>query len=305
MNLQSKVISRAGIVTLLAGALLVSTACGIRKYPGQPGVVTHEFSKLNMEYLDSEGLFTYQVSYDNRAGKGGVTSVVTKLNPGARTYTSNVRTNSEGSKYITKEEYAGTVVQLIYLPPTNELIVPEGSKVVLIVDYDLSMDEIDHKNMVELNMFKGTSRTQTAFGDAPSARTLRNLRTRLNLMKAGKLDVNGTLSYTVLKARFGQQEFVPARPVQVQTNLVQSGARSTMTFEMQKQLAAFIEAKFPQGFEGAVQFFVSGSSEPLEFELGLHTAKTIQTTGVRVHRVTQAEALRVISRTSTLTGVRK
>src|SRR5690242_1796241 len=80
-------------LTLILGL----SRCGIVTYPGQPGMATNNYSKIDAEYLDAAGLFFYEVSYDNRPKGVGVGAIVTKLYPGARTYTSNVRTNADGT----------------------------------------------------------------------------------------------------------------------------------------------------------------------------------------------------------------
>jgi len=275
--------------------LTTLSSCGFRHYPGQPGIVTDGYSKISYEMLSEDGLFIYETTYDNRPGKAGVESVVTKLHPGARTYTSNARTNFHGTKYITKDEYLGAVVQMIYLPPTNELILPSDSKVMVIVDNASSMDEVDHSNKAEQSMFQVASRW-TGFGAALSRESAKFIQTKFNLLRAGKMDSSGRLTYTVTKVQMGSHQFVPNRPITVQTNLTQSGVLSSLTEDQKQHIVSFIETHFPKGFSGEVQFFVTGSPAPISFLLGLNTVRTLENKGARVRRVSRVDAEKWLQR---------
>ena len=72
---------RSGVYLFLLLGVVMTSGCGIVNYPGQPGMVTNNFNKLDFEYLDEPGLFVYETTYDNRAGGSGVGAVVTKLYP--------------------------------------------------------------------------------------------------------------------------------------------------------------------------------------------------------------------------------
>ncbi|MCX6131006.1 MAG: hypothetical protein NTX25_18350 [Proteobacteria bacterium] len=130
----------------MAMSLLLS-GCAIQNYPGQPGVRTNGFAKIDMETVDESGLWVYEVSYDNSEKGGGLEQVVTKLYPGALTYTSNVRGNADGSLYRHKFPYKGAAIQMIWLPKSNTILMPPDSQVVLVVDYEKSLDEIDDRNL--------------------------------------------------------------------------------------------------------------------------------------------------------------
>ena len=139
------------------GLALYTTSCGLVQYPGQPGIVTNGYSKIDFEYLDESGLWVYEASYDNRVGGAGVTALVTKLYPNALTYTSNGRSGSHGSFYKHKTPMAGGSVQLIYLAETGEIMMPPDSLVEVFVEQDLSIDEIDDQNIAESDLFENPS----------------------------------------------------------------------------------------------------------------------------------------------------
>ena len=77
--------ARTLFLCLAAFAVVGLSGCGMAVYPGQPGMVTNGYSKIDLENLDAEGLWVYEVVYDNRAGGKGVGAIVTKLYPGAQT----------------------------------------------------------------------------------------------------------------------------------------------------------------------------------------------------------------------------
>ena len=100
------------IVALLGiWASIFLSGCGLVGYPGQAGMATNGYSKIDMEFLDASGLWTYEVSYDNREGGAGVTAIISRLYPGALTYTSNSRSGPDGTHYRHKEPYQGSTVQ--------------------------------------------------------------------------------------------------------------------------------------------------------------------------------------------------
>jgi hypothetical protein len=273
-------------------AILVGPGCGIRGYPGQPGVVTDQFSKLSEEMLDESGLFFYETTYDNRPGGKGVQSVVTKLYPGARTFTSNIRTNSDGSKYQVKGEYKGAVVQMISLPPTHEVILPPGSKVQVIVDYSLSMDEIDVRNASEESLFSGALARGLKPMTSLSQSALKSMGTRLSLFRAGRLDRLGSLNYQVTAVDLNGQIYTPAKPILVQTDLTQAGVRTSLTEAEKQAFVSFLESRFPKGYQGEIRFQLAGSSEPISYPVRLNTPKTLSAAGTHVTLNASAEQIR-------------
>ncbi|MEZ4749646.1 MAG: hypothetical protein R3B54_03170 [Bdellovibrionota bacterium] len=140
----------------LAGSFgfpLLLAGCGVSQYPGQPGVLTDKHSKLDIETLAGDGLYTYEASYDNRLNGPGMGAIVTKYYPGALTYTSSVRTNADGSLYRVKGAYKGARVEMISLPQQNQILLPPESTVLLFAEYELSVDEVDAQNLAEADLF--------------------------------------------------------------------------------------------------------------------------------------------------------
>src|SRR6476620_10496151 len=103
---------------------LVLSNCAIQNYPGQPGVRTNGFAKIDMETVDESGLWVYEVTYDNSPTGGGVEQIVTKLYPTSYTYTSNVRTNSDGTTYRHKFPDKGARIEMISIPKDGTIIMP-------------------------------------------------------------------------------------------------------------------------------------------------------------------------------------
>lgn len=277
---------RAG---LLSAFLLVSLArCGITQYPGQPGMVSNSYVKIDMEYLDTEGLFFYEASYDNQPGGAGVGAVVTKLYPGAKTYTSNVRTNADGTLFRTKGQYDGAELQTIFMPKLNQLYVAPESKVAFLVSYDYSLDEVDDRNLAEKGIFKGAARI--------TERALASLSRRIQWLRAGTLTRSGTLAYTVTAVRFGAEEYVPAAPVTLEASIQGNALRTDLSADARKDLLAFVESRFPKGFEGTVSLTVKGAGKPLSAPLGVHTLKTAEAAGINITHSSRTEMERIAAR---------
>jgi hypothetical protein len=263
---------------LLFGVLLFFTNCGIVSYPGQPGVATNGYSKINTEDLEEEGLYVYEVTYDNRQGKPGVAAIVTKLYPGAKTYTSNVRTNADGTLYFAKGQYNGAEVQMISLPQQNQVIMPPQSTVQFFTGYLRSLDEVDDRNIIEENIFKKSL-------NAPlSQEGFANLATRWQWLKLASLTTRGTLSYHVTSLEIDKENYTPAEPVTLETDLYQHGFRSNMNVAQKKDFANFLETKFPKGFNGEVKIHVKDSDVAIPMKLSLHTPKTAAASGIKVTR---------------------
>jgi len=262
---------------LCFGLLTILPHCGIVNYPGQHGMVTNNFNKIDLEYLDEPGLFVYETVYDNRPGGAGVGAVVTKLYPQAKTYTSNVRTNSDGTLYRSKTEYEGAQIQMISVPNLGQVHINPNHQLVFFVDYANSLDETDDKNISETNLFK-----QPESNVAISARAFEGKKMRWDLLRAGTLLSNGNLAYEVTSLEMKQQKFVPSQSVQVETNFFGNAIRAQLNSQVKSELVQFVESNFPKGFKGNVNLQLKGASEPLTVSLGVNTLKTLENKGIKV-----------------------
>jgi hypothetical protein len=272
--------------------LFALSGCGIATYPGQPGFASNTYSKIDMEYLDEAGLFVYEVSYDNRPGGAGVGAIVTKLYPGARTYTSNVRTNADGALFRVKAQYDGAQVQMISMPKINQIYVAPDSEIQFIIDYEDSLDEVDDANLAEKKIFTTPSTTFRAL----AGRAFNRVQQKLQLLRAASVRRDGSLAYTVTEASFGSEVWKPATPIDVETTFSLNAVRASLTPEARKELADFVEAKFPKGFKGNVAMKVKGTSSGLSFKVGVHTIKTAQAAGIKVvSKTSQEEMSRVLA----------
>jgi hypothetical protein len=263
------------------GLCLALAHCGVATYPGQPGFATNSYSKIDLEYLDTAGLFFYEVSYDNRAGGAGVGAIVTKLYPGARTYTSNVRTNADGALYRAKGQYDGAKVEMIAMPKINQIYVAPDSEIQFLIDYEDSLDEVDDANVAEKGIFTG-AQAFARLGARAMNRAMDRMKQRLQLLKAASLKRDGSLAYAVTEAKFGSEVWKPVATVNLETTFFLNAVRTDLTPEMREELAKFVEAKFPKGFKGEVSLAVKGATAPLKFRLGVHTVKTAQASGIKV-----------------------
>lgn len=272
--------------TLGTLAVLALGGCGIATYPGQPGFTTNNYAKIDIEYLDEAGLFFYEVTYDNRPNGAGVGAIVTKLYPGAKTYTSNLRTNADGTLFRTKTQYDGAKIQMIAMPKLNQISVAPDSEVQFLLDYEDSLDEVDDTNLAEKGIFKA--------GPALARWTTRaydRLVERIQLLKSATLSRDGSLSYTVTEAKFGAEAFKLSSPVTVKTTFNLNAVKAELTKENRKELAAFLESKFPKGFKGDVELKVKGSATLLTFHLGVHTINTARAAGMNIVSTRSAEEM--------------
>jgi len=260
---------------LLVGVLFLS-GCGIAVYPGQPGVVTNGSAKIDLENLDESGLYVYEVAYDNSKGGKGVGAIITKRYPNAKTYTSNVRTNSEGTVYRAKGAYQGAKVEMISIPSLNQILVAPDSTVAMLIEYTASVDEVDDRNLAEEGLFADVM-------PAPLSAVARAARKfRWDLMRAGSLTASGNLSYEIASLKLGNAQFTPSKPVKLETNLIQTAVRTDMTAAIREEAKQFLENNFPKGFSGKVSVNVKGTSQPVEISLGLHSLKTAAAAGKKI-----------------------
>ncbi len=272
-------ISKAGGGVFALCFILLSSGCGMRSYPGQPGMTTDSYSKVNMEDLEAEGLYVYEVTYDNHAGGTGVGAILTKLYPGAQTYTSNVRTNADGTLYYNKVNYNGAVTEMISIPQENQIILPPNSTVQLLMDYSTSMDEIDDKNTAEQAIFApNPPPAKPLLG----SQALQRVKARFDLLRAARLTNRGTLAYEIDSIGLADKTFVPTQPVNVETSFLQNGIQTDVTSAIRADAVTFIEANFPKGFKGVVNLNVKGSTTPLQFTMGIQTLKTAAAAGIKI-----------------------
>jgi len=263
-------------VLFLSVAGLVLGGCGMRSYPGQPGMVTNSYSKVDLEDLEAEGLYVYEVTYDNHAHGAGVGAIVTKLYPGAQTYTSNVRTNADGTLYRNKTNYDGAVTEMISIPQENQIILPPKSTVQLLIDYSTSLDEIDDKNVVEQKLFAPPAKASLG------AHAFKAMKLRYDFLRAGRFTLKGSLAYQIQSIDLAGKIFTPSIPISVETNLFQSGVQTSLTPVIRAEAVKFIEAQFPTGFQGVMKINVAGATAPIEIPIGIQTLKTAAASGIKI-----------------------
>lgn len=232
----------------LVPVVMMLTHCAVAKYPGQPGVRTNGFSQIEREFVDEDGLWTFEVVYDNSIGGAGHIATITKLYPGAKTFTSNARSNGHGSFYRHKYPYKGALIQAIYIAKTNQMIIPEGSKVLSIVDAKLSVNEIDDRNVNEEHIFKGD------MPELPKMVDLENIKSDLAFMRAGELTRMGRLGYNLAAVRAGNHEFRFKNPVYIEASLYQQGLSTSLTSEQKSNVVYWFNDKFPTGYDGEITF---------------------------------------------------
>lgn len=257
------------------------SGCGVLFYPGQSGMQTNQYSKIDLEDLQPEGLYVYESVYDNSSRGQGVGAIITKLYPGAKTYTSNARSNEDGTFYRHKAQYAGAVLQMISIPATGQVYLPPNSQIQLFLEYDASLSEHDDKNLSEEFLFhpKGTS-TGRAPGKASTAFVL------WNTLRAGTWE-RGGLSYSIEAVDLGGIKFVPEGTVKVQTNLFMNSLNMNLSSGVKASALQFLETNYPKGYKGDVLFYVKGKSEPIVWHLGLHSLKTAAAKGIQIIHTTQ------------------
>lgn len=251
----------------------LSTGCAIANYPGQPGLVTNGYSKIDLEVLMDDGLWVYETTYDNRPQGKGVSAIVTKLYPGARTYTTNVRTNEFGTYYRAKSPYQGASVQMISMPQTNQYVVSPDSHVMLIVDYDAPLDEVDDRNLAEEKIF--TDFTDTNENKMPQ-RALDMQTFRHQVLKAGRLNLMGNVSYDITAVEFAGKTFTPDKIIHVESNLLQNGLRTNLDLKTRQEFVRFLDYNFPQGFRGEIFIHVNGEKISFKPPMMLKTPKMVQ-----------------------------
>ena len=259
------------------GVFLVG--CGVSQYPGQPGRATDNYSKIDLENLDSDGLWVYEAVYDNAQKGKGVGAILTKLYPGALTYTSNVRTNADGTLYFHKGEYAGAELQMISLPESGVIHLAPNSKVQLLIQYATSLNEMDARNKLEEGLFSG--------GGAGRFSALSQLGTRLmqfrfDLFRATHLTRAGKLAFDLTAVDLGEKKFVPSQTVHAQTSFYLNSLQLDLSQSVRAEAMQFLETNYPKGYQGKVRLHLKGAALPLEWEIGLHTLTTARAAGLRI-----------------------
>lgn len=248
-------------------------SCGIQNYPGQPSVKTNGFAKLDLETVDEVGLWVYEVSYDNGIDGKGVEQIVTKLYPNAQTYTSNSRTNADGTLYRHKFAYKGAKIQLISLPKEGTILMPPDSEVMILVDYDKSMDEVDDRNLNEDDLFQAPAAMLASAQEALSL--------RWRLLKLGQFQ-EGKLHYRIDRIVLGKETLdFSLDPLRFSTSLSQTGVTLQTTRQQKLKAREFINSKFPKGYQGDVMFEL-GDGESIMIPLRLQTPETLKNSGQKL-----------------------
>ena len=263
------------IIFVSFSALFLS-GCGVVLYPGQPGMVASSFVKLDLEILEEPGLYVYEAVYDNTSSGQGVSAVITKLYPKAQTYTTNVRTNADGTLFRVKAQYNGAEIQMVSMPQQNQVYLNPSHQIAFLIDYENSIDEIDDKNIAEENLFK------PSMIDSLMPKSFETKRMKWQLIKAARFLPNGNLGYELTALQLGQFKFVPSQSINLETSLAQNAIKTTLTPEMKQEFSQFLEANFPRGYRGKVDFYVKDSLNPISFNLGVNTLKTAEASGLKV-----------------------
>jgi len=255
---------------------VILSGCGIVTYPGQPGMVSSSFVKIDLEVLEEPGLFVYEAVYDNTSAGTGVSAVITKLYPKAQTYTSNVRTNADGTLFRVKGQYNGADIQMVSMPQQNQVYLNPNHQIVFLLDYESSLDEIDDKNVAEENLFK-----PAAFqGLRPQS--FETKRMRWELIKASRFLPSGNLGYEVTALSMGGIKYIPSEPIGLETSLAQNAIKTNLTSQIKQEFSHFLETNFPKGYRGQVDFTVKDFNQPLSFKLGVNTLKTAEASGLKI-----------------------
>lgn len=263
-------------IIALFSILFWLSGCAVVLYPGQPGMVSSSFVKLDLEILEEPGLYVYEAVYDNTSAGQGVSAVVTKLYPKAQTYTTNVRTNADGTLFRVKAQYNGADIQMISMPQQNQVYLNPSHQIAFLIDYETSIDEIDDKNTAEENLFKPAGASELR------PQSFETKRMKWQMVKAARFLPNGNLGYEVNALQMGQIKFVPSQPIGLETSLAQNSIKTVLSPEMKQEFTQFFEANFPKGYRGKVDFFVKDSLEPLSLNLGVNTLKTAEAAGLKV-----------------------
>lgn len=264
----------AGRFALLGVLVALLSHCAVAKYPGQPGVRTNGFAQIEREFVDADGLWTFEVVYDNSIGGKGHIATITKLYPGAKTFTSNARSNGHGSFYRHKYPYEGAKIQAIYLAKTDQMIIPEGSKVVSIIDAKLSVNEIDDRNVNEEGIF-------SSLPERPKVVNLDNIKSDLAMLRSGTLSSSGTLGYNLAALHLGDQHFRFDTPVYVEAAIYQQGLATNLSRSAKAALLAWFNDKFPSGYAGEVTFELT-SGQKFSRRITLNTFASLKKTKTKV-----------------------
>jgi len=261
---------------VLACLMVITSGCGIVLYPGQPGMVSSSYVKLDLEILEEPGLYVYEGIYNNTSNGRGVSAIITKLYPKAQTYTSNVRTNADGTLFKVKAQYNGAEIQMVSMPGENQVYLNPNHHIAFLIDYENSIDEIDEKNVAEESLFKPNP------ADGLRALSFETKRLRWEVIKAATFLPSGNLGYEVNAIQMGQTKYVPSAPISLETSLAQNAIRTNLSKEAKQDFIQFLESNFPSGYKGKVQFFVKGTTQPLALHLGVNTLKTAEAGGLKV-----------------------
>lgn len=268
-------ISRVGLYLSLVVTLLLS-GCGIVLYPGQPGMASSSFAKLDLEILEEPGLFVYESVYDNTSNGRGVSTVITKLYPKAQTYTTNVRTNADGTLFRVRSQYNGAEIQMISIPQQNQIYLNPSHQLAFLIDYETSLDEVDEKNVAEENLFKPSP------FDSLRPQSFETKRMRWEFIKAARFLTSGNLGYEVTAVQLGEVKYTPSQPILLETSLAQNAIRTNLSKESKQEFTQFFEGNFPRGYKGKVLFQVKGTVQPVALNLGVNTFKTAEAGGLKI-----------------------
>ena len=255
---------------------LFLSSCAVVHYPGQPGMVASSFVKIDLEVLEEPGLFVYEAVYNNTSTGGGTSAVVTKLYPGAKTYTTNVRTNADGTLFRVKGQYNGADVQMISIPHEGQAYVNPNHQLAFLIDYDSSLDEIDDKNVAEENIFN----PDEGLGLRPLS--FETKRMKWEMVKAAKFLPSGNLGYEITAIELGTQKYVPSESIALETSMAQNAIKTTLNSQIKTEFTQFFESHFPKGYRGKVNFYVKGTRNPLTLQMGINTFKTAEASGLKI-----------------------
>ncbi len=286
-------VMRAARLALGFGLAVGLSSCGIVTYPGQPGLVTDGYSKIDLEMMDSNGVWVYQTTYDNRPGQKGVGAIVTLLYPGATAFTSNTRLTPGSVVYHEKGQYNGAQVQAISIPSLNQIMLPTNSAVEVFLSYTTSLNEVDDRNLAEESLFAPAARVF-----APLSRlAMLDRQFRFDLLKAGTLRSDGGVDYQITSLDLGGKKFTPTSPVALSTNLRMSSIQAKLDKQTSQQLVSFVEENYTKGFHGQANLYVQGAAKPVGLVLGVHTPKTAVAAGISVvHNATREQIEQALQR---------
>jgi hypothetical protein len=162
---------------------------------------------------------------------------------------------------------------MISIPKDGMIIMPPDSQVQLLVDYDVSMDEIDDRNLSEEGLFTKPQ----AFVERVTEQT----RMKWNILKAAQF-IDGKLHSAISKVRLTNEELdFETAPIKLSTTLSQSGVVLNINAEHKEKMREFLNKKFPKGYQGAVELvLIDGTS--FKTYLGLNTIETAKAAGKKI-----------------------